>query len=345
MGEYVNLFILVGQEPSLNSKNIAKNIAKNNILVTYFSPKDIPGGDGDKEKEKKEEEKKEEEKKEEEEKNDPFVQGIKLDCTKQSLGRFRSSKDSNYQCVKTTIAKCITFATTRRLWYEISSQKYPGDLEEIQRQILKGADIDRKDWQGKSALHLAIEAKSPEKVRLLLENDANVNSKDDTGILPIIKAIKGNDINIVRALMERGAILDKESKAALRGDLQMDSAIKDLSDNPRSLAGPSIQNDNGKWFGNPNQDSIPDDCRSAMSLFNATVTTFELTMRGNDSGSSTGENEIEYRTPETIPVSELLYGEQGDSLMNDKLGPKKWRWYHLPVNNVSYNDQLMDLGY
>ncbi|KAI0858773.1 hypothetical protein F4860DRAFT_526840 [Xylaria cubensis] len=306
---------------ALNISNVL-NIAKHNILTTYFYDNradEINETDS----------------------ADRFIRKIKLNCPEAELGRFKSSEDSNYLKVRDTIRIYINFIATRRLWNEISRPRGPRGLEEVKTQILKGASINGKNSQGQSALHLAVEVKSLDTVKLLLESDANVNAKNKHGRSPIEEAIKGNNVGIVLALLERGATLDK---AKVKADPQVDEEIKTLLETVTYFAGPSTQHDNGKYFGESYRDSVPDDCRDASSQFDAIVTTFELRSdknSGNSARSSAGEIEREYHTSRTVPVSELLYGEEDNSLINDGLGPKKWRWYHLPVNNMDWVKALL----
>lgn len=294
------------------------DIAKHNIFITYYHNNAAEGKEG------------------------RFIRKVKLDCTNEQLGRFRSSEDSNYLDVRATITQYINFIATRRLWDAISSPEDLQGIEEAKTQILKGADISRKNLQGQNALHLAIGANSLEKVKLLLESDANVNAEDDERQSPIMKAIGANNFGIVLALLERGA-QDKET-SQVKQSPRVNEEIKKLLDTVTYFAGPSTQHDTRKLFSKSYYDSTPDDCRYATSLFNATVTTFELRCDKNP-GSSGSENETEYHTSRTIPVSELLYGKEGDNLIKDELGQKKWRWYHLPVNNVSHDNQRTDSVY
>ncbi|KAI1277697.1 hypothetical protein F5Y07DRAFT_407244 [Xylaria sp. FL0933] len=297
------------------------DIAKHNILITRFYDNTIAEG-------------------KEAGYTNPLIQKKKLNCTKAELGRFGSSEDSNYLDVKIIITDHINFIATRRLWDEISSRGDPQRLEEVKTQIWKGAQINKQNSQGQTALHLAIGVKSLEKVKLLLESDADVSVKDNKGRLPIKDAIEGNDFGIVLALLERGAVLDEQYKTQVKESSQVDEEIKKLLDKVTYFAGPSTRHDDDKWNSKLKQDSVPDDCRDATACFDATVTTFELRCNKN-AGNSTCENKTEYHTSRTIPVSELLYEEEGNNLINDELGKSKWRWYHLPVNNMDWVNALL----
>ncbi|KAI0805326.1 hypothetical protein GGR55DRAFT_656362 [Xylaria sp. FL0064] len=310
--------ILFCQEPP--SRHVL-NIAKHNVLITHFYDNSVTEG-------------------KEAGYTNPLIQKMKLNCTKAELGRFRSSDDSNYLEVKVTITNHISFIATRHLWDEISSRGDPQRLEEVKTQIWKGAQINKKNSHGQTALHLAIGVKSLEKVKLLLESDADVSVKDSEGRSPIKEAIEENDFGIVLALLERGAVLDEKYKTQVKEDSQVDEEIKKLLDKVTYFAGPSTRHDDDKWTSKSKQDSVPDDCRDAAAWFDATVTTFELRCNKN-AGNSTCENKREYHTSRTIPVSELLYEKEGNKLINDELGENKWRWYHLPVNNMDWVNALL----
>ncbi|XP_008548013.1 putative ankyrin repeat protein RF_0381 [Microplitis demolitor] len=55
---------------------------------------------------------------------------------------------------------------------------------------------------GETALHLAAATGTKEIIKLLLDNNANINAKNIKGITPIIKAVKANNHDAMDALME-----------------------------------------------------------------------------------------------------------------------------------------------
>ena len=53
-----------------------------------------------------------------------------------------------------------------------------GDTEEVKLLIEKGADVDAKDWKGRTALMGAALKGHTETVKLLIEKGADVNARD-----------------------------------------------------------------------------------------------------------------------------------------------------------------------
>ncbi|KAI0415159.1 hypothetical protein F5X98DRAFT_389319 [Xylaria grammica] len=265
----------------------------------------------------------------------PFIQEVRLDCTQSDLGKFSSSEDSNYLAVKATITKYIKFATTRRLWDAISDRNETKGKVEARTQITEGADVNRKTSKEQSSLHLAIAAKSLEIVKLLLDNNAEVNAKGNAGRSSVEQAIEANSYEIVRALLERGAIVHDKYKDDVKGDQSVQPRIKSLLDTVTHFAGPRIHQKNGEWSSEASVVNIPEECLNATKQFDATITTFEV--RGEkkaENGES--EDEREYHITRTIPVFDLLYDKKRNDLLDDALAGRKWRWYHLPVNNMDW---------
>ncbi len=77
----------------------------------------------------------------------------------------------------------------------------------IRRLIREGADVNSKDDDGMTPLMLAAsESKTPEVVSLLIEAGADVNAKDDDGMTPLTFAIwKSRTPEVVTLLIEAGA--------------------------------------------------------------------------------------------------------------------------------------------
>ncbi|KAH8374286.1 ankyrin repeat domain-containing protein 17 [Drosophila serrata] len=85
--------------------------------------------------------------------------------------------------------------------------------------IQHGALVNAKTLSdGKTALHLAIENKSRESARLLLQTNININETDDEGETPLMTAIACSLVDLAEELMERGArinLQDKQNHTAL----------------------------------------------------------------------------------------------------------------------------------
>ncbi|KAH8287822.1 hypothetical protein KR018_001157 [Drosophila ironensis] len=85
--------------------------------------------------------------------------------------------------------------------------------------IKHGALVNAKTLSdGKTALHLAIESKSRESARLLLQTNININDTDDEGETALMTAVACSLVDLAQELVERGARLslqDKQNNTAL----------------------------------------------------------------------------------------------------------------------------------
>lgn len=85
--------------------------------------------------------------------------------------------------------------------------------------IQRGIDIETRDTQGRTCLHVAAEIGSPECVRLLLKNGADLNAQDSQGWSPLHRAVIYNDSTRMAALLIQGGanvkLMDNHGMMAL----------------------------------------------------------------------------------------------------------------------------------
>jgi ankyrin repeat protein len=82
-----------------------------------------------------------------------------------------------------------------------------GHTEIVQLLLEKGADVNAKDDDGRTALMLAAEKGHTEIVQLLLERGANVNTKIDEKRI-LLWAAENGHTEIVQLLLKKGAKYD-----------------------------------------------------------------------------------------------------------------------------------------
>lgn len=83
-------------------------------------------------------------------------------------------------------------------------------LRGIYNALIAGADINNLD-KGFSALHIAIYVNSPETVKYIIKCGADVNIKDRHNFTPILYASKVGNIEIIDMLLENGADINSKN--------------------------------------------------------------------------------------------------------------------------------------
>ena len=82
--------------------------------------------------------------------------------------------------------------------------------ERIKECISNGADVDERDENGQSALHLAADKGFEACVNVLLEAGADVNAADISGISVLEAAVIGGKLDVIKILVKAGADPDQE---------------------------------------------------------------------------------------------------------------------------------------
>lgn len=121
--------------------------------------------------------------------NSRFTSGVKRDPRVARSGAVPTSRD------KTVIAHML-FAASR------------GDLKSVRQAFLTGCDIETKDHDGRTALHLACMSNSLAVVRFLLARGASVTVRDTMGITPLAYC---QDEDVRAELLAHGAKPEREA--------------------------------------------------------------------------------------------------------------------------------------
>ena len=77
--------------------------------------------------------------------------------------------------------------------------------EKIQALLELGAEVNVRDYKGKTALHRAATAGFLGSMEVLLANGADINAADDQGDTPLSDAVRAGRVEAVALLLERGA--------------------------------------------------------------------------------------------------------------------------------------------
>jgi ankyrin repeat protein len=88
---------------------------------------------------------------------------------------------------------------------ELANAVLASDTERIRFLVEKGADINKHDAQGYSALQAAARNRNDKIIPLLIELKADVNGRDRDGFTPLIHAAERNHVPSITALVAAGA--------------------------------------------------------------------------------------------------------------------------------------------
>ncbi len=79
------------------------------------------------------------------------------------------------------------------------------DEKIVKLMLSKGADANCKNWEDKTALHVAVRERSAEMVKLLLKHGANVGARDKYGRTALDRARENEDAAIIKLLSGAGS--------------------------------------------------------------------------------------------------------------------------------------------
>ncbi|XP_017256707.1 potassium channel SKOR isoform X1 [Daucus carota subsp. sativus] len=104
----------------------------------------------------------------------------------------------------------ITFHIGKReaeLATQVNSAAYHGDLLQLKGLIRAGADPNKKDYGGRSPLHLAASRGHEDITIFLIQESVDINIIDNFGNTPLFEAIKGGHGQVASLLIKEGAVL------------------------------------------------------------------------------------------------------------------------------------------
>jgi ankyrin repeat protein len=107
-----------------------------------------------------------------------------------------------------------------------------GDLENVKNHLEVGADINSRNADGNTAVHLAVENEDTSLLKLLVEKEADLNIKNTKGMTPLHQAIQMMDFdgNLLSMLLDKGAdpnIADNDGNTVLH--LSLKAGIGNIS--------------------------------------------------------------------------------------------------------------------
>ena len=88
---------------------------------------------------------------------------------------------------------------------DLSEAAYENDLAAVQAFLAQGADIEARDRDGDTALHMAAIQAAPAVIAALIAGGADPNARSTTGQTPLFHAAEHGNLPAVRALLTAGA--------------------------------------------------------------------------------------------------------------------------------------------
>ncbi|KAL3621794.1 hypothetical protein CASFOL_034454 [Castilleja foliolosa] len=89
----------------------------------------------------------------------------------------------------------------------VNSAAYYGDLYQLKSLIRSGADPNKKDYNGRSALHLSASRGYIDITLFLIQERVDINAEDNFGNTPLLEAIKSGHDKVASLLSKEGALL------------------------------------------------------------------------------------------------------------------------------------------
>ncbi|XP_055828534.1 potassium channel SKOR [Solanum dulcamara] len=94
---------------------------------------------------------------------------------------------------------------------KVNSAAYHGDLHQLKSLIRAGADPNKKDYDGRSPLHLAASRGYEDISLFLVQEGVDINAPDKFGNTPLLEAIKSGHDRVASLLVKEGALLNIEN--------------------------------------------------------------------------------------------------------------------------------------
>jgi len=110
---------------------------------------------------------------------------------------------------------------------------YFGQFEAARYLVLKGADVNLPSKNGFNVfpLHSATAGNHTDVARMLVDNGADINVKQQMGVTPLHSAAQNGNLELIILLLEKGAMVDIRMEGGkLPADLARDKGFNEIAD-------------------------------------------------------------------------------------------------------------------
>ncbi|XP_047954448.1 potassium channel SKOR-like isoform X1 [Salvia hispanica] len=124
------------------------------------------------------------------------------------LTNLLEGKESNLRLKQ--LESDITFHIGKQeadLALRVNSAAFYGDLYQLKSEIRSGADPSKKDYDGRTALHLAASRGYEDITLFLIQECVDINAEDNFGNTPLLEAIKNGHDKVASLLYKEGAMV------------------------------------------------------------------------------------------------------------------------------------------
>jgi len=98
-----------------------------------------------------------------------------------------------------------------------------GNIEDVKNLVDQGADLESRDFWGKAPVHLAVQNDQIDVLKYLLDHGASINARGMRGDSPLQEAVENDSMELVSYLIENGADISQGNE---HGDTPLHEAAR-----------------------------------------------------------------------------------------------------------------------
>jgi putative CocE/NonD family hydrolase len=215
-------------------------------------------------------------------------------------------------------------------WTDLHSAVEGGRNEIAELLIQENIDIDAKNDRGRTPLYIAVDTNNLEMVELLIDRGADINTKNNRGKTPLYRAIEEERNDIAELLIKEGANINVKNKSGktplyIAANTNNIKMVELLIDRGADINDINVENYRGL---NVLQNAAVEDCADLIELLLSKGA--EVDERGDDKYEFTA---LHYAARfGTTKVAEVLMAHGANIKAKDK-------WDYQPIHWAAYHDR------